>query len=181
MEDKSMNKKLFVIIIAIVAVTVITIGVVVFIVISNKNNGSTDNGTNGNQNTVKYEDNSNKKINDMEKVAVLAVNAYAAQDISESATSRRERLSKYFSTDSPVYDYGLDISADNSAVKTSAKVLSIKPSDTSEGTYPSYIANTQITSYSGENKSVTNQSYWVTVKQNPDGSYLAYDAGVWAN
>jgi flagellar basal body-associated protein FliL len=166
-----MNRKLVIIILSLVTVLVITVLVVLSI-----NGSETSKPV-----AVKSSDNDvyiGKGIEKLAEIAKPAVENYATQDISESLSSRKKRLSNYFSTDSPVYNYSLEIQSTNSAIKTTAKAKSIVLSE-AEGVYPCLIVKTDITNYYGDNKSTSSQTYWITIKKDSDGSFVAEDIGIW--
>jgi hypothetical protein len=115
----------------------------------------------------------------MARVAIPAVEEYANQDIAEPFMSRKERLGKYFSPNSSVYERELDIRAENSIIKTQAKVTSISFSKTAEGNYPCLIVKTELTSYFGDKHSAAKQNYWVTIEKGDNGEYLVNDIGLY--
>jgi len=170
-----MNKKI-IILSTIIALIIIAIGVIYFINQSNLKKTVID--TNLTSSSDYYVE---KGIEDLAIVAKSAVESYATQDIAESLADRNKRLGAYFTSDSPVYEYALDIKTIGSTASTTrriAKVISITRS-ASEGKYPMLIVQTEITNYANNNKNTSSQSYWIIVQKNPDESYVANDIGIW--
>lgn len=113
----------------------------------------------------------------MAKIAIPAVETYANQDITEPTKSRNNRLKAHFATDSPVFNREVEIRSTNSATKTTAKVISVIFSE-GEGDYPNLIVEASLTNYFGENSSTTLQKYWITIKKDSDGAFIANDIGM---
>lgn len=110
------------------------------------------------------------------EIARQAVESFASQDISESATSRHTRLEKYFLSDSPVYAHE-QLNIDSSIKKSVAVVTSVTGPDF-EGDDPILTVFTQTTMYINDGSSVTvNQTYWVSIKSGDTSQKKAYDIG----
>jgi len=169
--EVEMNKKLIIIISASIIIIITAVSILFFVNQSNtKKPVITDNPTNNSENVV------DKNLVEISKVIKPAVENYLTQDIAESSTARNIRLQPYFTSDSPVINREIEIRTTNTGTKSTAKVTAINYSD-GEGDYPFLIVKTDITNYSGINKSTTSQTYWISLRQNPDGSYIAYDVG----
>ena len=167
-----MNKKLIIIISASIIIIITAVSILFFVNQSNtKKPVITDNPTNNSENVV------DKNLVEISKVIKPAVENYLTQDIAESSTDRNIRLQPYFTSDSPVINREIEIRTTNTATKTIAKVTAVNYSD-GEGEYPFLIVKTDITNYSGINKSTASQTYWISLRQNPDGSYITYDVGI---
>lgn len=110
------------------------------------------------------------------KIIKPAVESYLNQDISESIASRNKRLVAYFSSDSPILSRDIEIRSDNSTIRTTASVTSVSFPDGGQSS-PTLIIKADVTNYVGTNKSSSSKSYWATLKQNSDGSYVVYDVG----
>lgn len=111
-------------------------------------------------------------------IAKSAIESYATQDISESQASRYARLKPFFSPDSPVLNRDIEIRSTNSAVKTTAKVTSIRYSAEDSDINPVLVVDADVTSISGNDKSTSQQSYLLTLTSTTNGSYLAKDIEV---
>ena len=126
-----------------------------------------------------------KGLEKMADIAKLAVENYATQNISESASARQARLSAYFTSDSPAYGRELEIQSSNNAIKTSAQAESITSYAASEGALPFLIVKTKIKCYFNSTVDpssqiqTSEQKYWVTIAKTSDGTYKAVDAGLW--
>ena len=118
-----------------------------------------------------------KQFEQFAKIAVPAVENFDTQDINESVNNRNNRLSIYFSGDSPAYNYKLqNITSD--ITKTTSKITSVASSE-SEGLSQSLAINVQTTMYSKDNKTTTKtQYYWVKLIKLQDGSLVVSDIGV---
>jgi len=172
--EVNMHKKLIIIISAsIIIVIIVIISALYFINQSNtKKPVVTDTSDNNSEYTVE------SGLEAMAKIVKPAVESYVTQDITESKTARNARLNAYFSPDSPVFNRDIEIRSTNSATKTTASVTSIN-SSTAEGQYPMLIVKTDITNYSGDSNNTSSQKYWIIIKKNINGSYIADDIGIW--
>lgn len=170
-----MNKKLIIILSSSIIVVILIIAGVFYFVNQSNNEKTVINNP---ESDVTSEYTVEKGLEEMAKVAKPAVENYATQDITESLSARNKRLGAYFAVDSPVLGREIEIRSSNSATKNTAKVVSINSSN-AEGQYPMLIVNTDITNYSGENKTQISQKYWITIKKNADGSYIADNIGLW--
>lgn len=168
-----MNKRFVIILSSLITVVVLAIAGVLYLVNFSGINGSNDskNGANTSQYTVQKGD----EI--LAKIAAPAVEAYANQDVSEPTQSRNERLKKYFSSDSPVFNGYLDIRTNNSATKTTAKIKSVVSSN-GEGYFPTLVVRVDLTIYSGDTKNTVIQKYWVTIKKDAGGNFIAFEVGL---
>lgn len=117
-------------------------------------------------------------IEDPAKVARLAIEAYATQDNAESVESRGGRLAKYFTNDSPAYKYELD-NIDSSTNKSTAVVTSVTSCEEQEGGDWCLIVMADKKLYSKNNSTPITSTYWITLKQQDDKTYKAYDVGLW--
>ncbi|MCX6728167.1 MAG: hypothetical protein NTV39_00135 [Candidatus Saccharibacteria bacterium] len=172
-----MKKRIIIISASITAIVIIIVGAVIFSSHHNtqKQVTTTKNTSNG---IVKIE----KGLESMAKIAIPAVENYATQDPLESYNSRKNRLIPYFAPDSPVFNRVLDIqNPDTGIAKTRAKVTSVSLSKTAEGTYPFLIVGAKVANYSDATKLINTelQTYWIIIKTNPDGSFIANDIGIW--
>jgi len=170
-----MNKKLIIIISASIIIIAIII-VSVFYFVNQSNTKKSVITSPPNKNTSKYT--VEPGLEAMAKIVKPAVESYTTQDITESKTARNARLSAYFAPDSPVLGRDIEIRSTNSATKTTASVTSINSSN-AEGQYPMLIVNTDVTSYSDDSKTTSSQKYWIIIKKNAGGLYVADDIGIW--
>ena len=104
-----------------------------------------------------------------------AVENYLNQNSSESSSTRKARLSLYFSANSPVYEYKT-ANITTSINRTTAKVTAIV-SSAAEGVNSSYSVKADVTLYSGTKTETKNQTYWISVIKTSYGSEIPYDIG----
>lgn len=115
----------------------------------------------------------------VEKLAQLAkpaVENYVNQNTSESTKSRNDRLAKYFSSDSPVYSYAPD-TVNNTIDRTTATVTSIT-SWAMEGDGKMLIAETNTTYFYKGGSTSIQQTYWIILAKDNNGSLKPYDIGI---
>ena len=118
-----------------------------------------------------------KQLEQFAKIAGPAVENFDTQDINESVNNRNNRLSIYFSGDSPVYSYKLQ-NITSTVTKTTSKAMSVESSE-SEGSSQNLTVSVETRIYSTDNKSTTRtQSYWVKLIKLQDGSLVVSDIGV---
>lgn len=109
----------------------------------------------------------------VDEVVRGAVESYLSQDPIESHPDRVARLSRYFSGQSPVYNYEPD-NLGAGIQKSSSYVLSIRSSESESATLNiSVRVRTTKTSHSGSQ--VVAQTYLVSLHELSDGAYIAYD------
>ena len=116
-----------------------------------------------------------KGLEDIANIVKPAAENYLNQDISESINTRNQRLSVYFTSDSPVYKYNQD-NINTSTNKSTSKIFSvtlIKKSDE----YITVKLLSKTTSYQGDNTSSKILVYWVKLVKIYDGSMVPYDIG----
>lgn len=163
-----MNKK--VIIFAISIFTVLLVIVAGIVISTRKTNDSANFGSMTKDNYYVE-----KGVEAPAEIAHKAVEAYLTQDRSESKQARKERLEKYFTDDSSVYDYTPDyLSA--SIDKTTAKVTSAITCEEQEGVLCLDVT-AEIKSYSGNNYEKTTVTYWTSIEDNNE-SYKVIDLGI---
>lgn len=110
------------------------------------------------------------------QVAVPAVEAFDTQNSGESTEARNNRLSLYFSGNSPVYNYKLD-NLTSGTTKTTSKTIYVESLD-SEGSGLNLTVNLKTTSYINDKQTNLQRSYWVKLIKLQDGSLIVYDLGV---
>jgi len=110
------------------------------------------------------------------KTAKPAVESYLSQDHSEPTSSRAKRLSKYFTANSQVYGYGLDL-VDAFATKSSGKVTSFVACESD--LYVCLKVMTDITLQSKNGSVTQSATFWITLDKDSNGSYVPNDIGEW--
>lgn len=169
-----MNKKIIIVILLIIVIVIVIVGVFYFVNQSNTERPAVTNPKNNTASEYSVE----KGLENLARIVKPAVENYLAQDITESSTARNNRLSAYFSPDSPVFNRDIEIRSTNTATKTTARVVSIKSSDVA-GEDLQLIVKTKMTYYSNTNSSLATQTYWVSLLQNGSGIYAPYEIGLW--
>ena len=130
--------------------------------------------------TTKNEINYNYKIEtgleNISKIIKPAIENYLIQDGSESRRDRNNRLSLYFSADSPVYNSQLE-NLNMQITKSNSKIKSINNSE-AESEDQSYIVEVETTQYSDKKEIKKIQSYWIMLTKIYDNSVIPYSIGV---
>ena len=124
-----------------------------------------------------YSYNIEQGLDDIAPQIKNTVENYLYQDESESISNRNGRLSQYFSGNSPVYKYDLEI-LDTNYDKSIATISKIKSSN-SEGEYAGFYVDVNIAYYKGNTK-MTNKSktYALTMSNLDNNQLVSYDIKV---
>jgi len=114
------------------------------------------------------------------KLISSALSEYLNQDQTESREKRNKRLQKYFSEDSPVFEYGTT-EIDNSGFnKSKGRLIEAKDCHEQEGEGLCLIANMEIDYYSGKEKIKTETvTYWARTQYDKGVGFRVYDLGPW--
>jgi hypothetical protein len=172
-----MNRKLIILSISIIVVAIVIGGVFYFNTMSNKKKVETTTKPKATSSIYKVETDSLP----LAKIAKNAVENFLTQNITESSADRNNRLKEYFTADSPVYGYSLDILLSNpEIIRTSANATSITGAAADAG-IPTLQVKADVTSYTSSGQTTSTKSYWVTLQQNANESYAATDIGLWDN
>ena len=175
-----MEKRKIIIISSVVVIVLLIILLITLTIISVE-----EKKTNKNKETTTLE-NLDKKIaaeqlswgvENQTELAQKAVKEFALQSSTESVDSRDKRLLKYFSENSPVYDYGTT-NLEPPITKSSGKVGAVNYCEEQEGGDLCLLvaADTEFSSLT-ENNSIK-QTYWITIKKVGDNKFKAYDLGI---
>jgi len=165
-----MNKKRLIIIISIVTILIVLI--VIGINTSNSNNTLSDSKLYDNKYYVE------KGIEQYVPLVKNSIESINKQDSSESNVARVGRLSKYFSSDSPVYEYTLD-NIDSIYSKSETNITSIINCPDQDDEYLCLSVMANLTHKSTKDQYSEQVSYWITIKKDSDNKYRAYDTGTW--
>lgn len=164
------RKKIFI----IIAICSIIISAFVIVLISTKQNKNDDS-------TIQKIEAQNIEIEegleDLEDIAVSAIESYASQNADETDSARITRLKKIFIKDSAVYDRKPE-SINDTVYKTSAEVEKIEHFvDSSEGVEKILIVHVILTCYYSGGTYEIDKTYWLSLAEQEDGSYIPNDAG----
>ena len=164
-----MSNRLKVTLISITVIAVLS-AFGIFYLVNNSNNGSDKSTLTEGQYYVQ------KGIENFAKIAKPAVENFLNQDKSESVDSRSARLKKYFTSDSPVYGYGLANLAP-SYHKTTAKLTSVVVCEGDEGVCLKVMVTLSI--FSDEGNYSIPQTYTLTLTDSGNGVYKPVDMEAW--
>jgi hypothetical protein len=105
---------------------------------------------------------------------------YISQDLSEPVEKRKQRLQKYFTQDSPVFDYGLQEIERVGADRSDGEVVETRDCHEQEGDDLCLIIRTKINYYNKNQKIKTEITpYWITIDYISKDDFKIYDLGVW--
>lgn len=116
-----------------------------------------------------------KGLEDISKVVKPAVENYLYQDVTEAIDSRNQRLSIYFSSDSPIYKNKQN-NINSLINKSTAKIISITSLET-ESTNPCVKVIVKTTFYQGDKVNSKMQIYWVELVKIYDKSLIPNNIG----
>jgi len=108
-------------------------------------------------------------------LAKSAVEEYVLQSDVESTKSREKRLEKYFSAESPIYQYG-NTNLVSPVTKSVGVTGKIDYCEEQEGGDLCLLVQTSLTLSSPAGNTTTDQTYWVTIQKDGD-NFKAYDIG----
>lgn len=160
------NKKIIILVIVLFAI--ILVGRL-FLINGNKQEVESNSQTDTSQDSYYFD----PELSEVEYNIRLAVENYASQDSSEPNSSRIERLKKYFTSNSRVYEYSQD-NLNDVIYKTSASVQTIKIWEPGDDSF-SVVATTKIIFYYDGGSYEMDKTYWVLLSKSSNSTYLIDD------
>jgi len=112
-------------------------------------------------------------LENVSQIVASAVENYANQDSSESIEKRNQRLSLFFTGDSPVYKY--EQKNINPPISRSITEVNSINNIESEGIDLNLLVKTTITLYEGNITSKINKNYLISLTKIYDGTMTPYD------
>ena len=181
MEVNTDKKKVIIIIAALLSISLIMMMLVFFFM-----------GTDNKEEEIKSEtkeqkitatptpvkiDRSDWSVSNQTELAHKAVEEFTKDSDTETKSARKIRLQKYFTNDSPVYDYESN-NISFPVTKSSGTVSYVNSCEEQEGNYLCLLVtvNTSLSSAAGNN--LINQTYWLTIRK-IGNKFMAYDLGIY--
>jgi len=163
--------------ISIIAGTIlIFIGFVLYI--NSTNEKVTTNKKNDKQITNSVADKREEwSLNNQTLLAQKAIEEYSQQSISETTESRKERLLKYFTKDSPVLEYE-NVNLVSPITDSSAASGPVEYCEEQEGGHMCLLVSVDTTLSSSTEKNSLKQNYWITIIKDEGNAFKVFDLGL---